>query len=69
SKIKTLNEIEDVREIDLNQSIPSGVHFEKIPLSRTPLFNISKKLWDGVNDVEIDSLYLKQREAQQYFSV
>lgn len=29
SKIKTLNEIEDVREIDLNQSIPSGVHFEK----------------------------------------
>lgn len=69
SKIKTLNEIEDVREIDLNQSIPSGVHFEKMPLFRTPLFNISKQLWDGVNDVEIDSLYLKQREAQQYFSV
>ncbi len=43
SKIKTLNEIEDAREIDLNQSIPSGVHFEKMPLFRTPLFNISKE--------------------------
>ncbi|WP_342535261.1 hypothetical protein MHI04_00850 [Lysinibacillus sp. FSL K6-1151] len=69
SKIKTLKEIEDVRDIDLNQYIPSGVHFEKMSLFRTSLFNISKILWDGVNDLEFDSLYLKQREAQQYFSV
>ncbi|MED4889176.1 hypothetical protein [Lysinibacillus fusiformis] len=53
----------------MNLSIPSGVHFEEMPLFRTPLFDISKKLWDGVNDLEFDSLYLKQREAQQYFSV
>lgn len=38
-------------------------------LFRTSLFNISKILWDGVNDLEFDSLYLKQREVQQYFSV
>ncbi|WP_155593421.1 hypothetical protein [Lysinibacillus cavernae] len=69
SKIKALVEIEDVRDIDLNQYIPSGVHFEKMSLFRTPAFNISKKLWDGVNDLEFDSLYLKQREVQQYFSI
>lgn len=69
SKINTLVEIEDVRDIDLNQYIPSGVHFEKMSLFKTPIFTIPKRLFDGVNDLTFDSLYLKQREVQQYYSV
>ncbi|MFJ7408877.1 MULTISPECIES: hypothetical protein [unclassified Lysinibacillus] len=69
SKINALVEIEDVRDIDLNQYIPSGVHFEKMSLYKTPIFTISKRLFDGVNDLTFDSLYLKQREVQQYYSV
>ncbi|WP_249661866.1 hypothetical protein, partial [Lysinibacillus fusiformis] len=49
SKIKTLKDIEDVRDIALNQYIPSGVHFEKMSLFQTSLFNISCSRWDGVN--------------------
>ena len=69
SKIEQLNEIDHVKDIDLNEYIPSGIHFEKMSLFRTPVFHISNDLWDGVNDLEFNSLYLKEREAKQYFSV
>jgi len=69
SKIDTLKVVENVETIDLNQYIPSGVHFEKNAIFKTSTFKISKKLWDGVNDLEFDSLYLKKREVNDYFSV
>lgn len=69
SKIDTLKVVENVETIDLNQYIPSGVNFEKKAIFKTSIFKISKKLWDGVNDVDFDSLYLKKREVNDYFSV
>lgn len=68
-RIDKVKMVENVKNVDLNQYIPSGVHFEKMPLFRTDTFAISKRLWDGVNDLDFNSLYLKQREVSDYFSV
>ncbi|GLC90171.1 hypothetical protein [Lysinibacillus piscis] len=69
SQVEALTALENVKNVDLNKHIPSGVHFEKMELFRTSVFTISKKLWAGVNDLDFNSLYLKQREVQDYFSV
>lgn len=69
SKIEQLDEIKDVKNLELNQYIPKGINFEKLYACRTPVFDIPKNQWDSINDSDFNSLYVKELLIDRYFTV
>ncbi len=68
-KIRHLEEIEDLRTLDVNDYIPKGLNFEKQKVCRTPVFHIPERLWDAIEDPDFNSMYAKEQSVNQYFSV